>query len=123
MPTTSKRKTTTERGLGYAHRKQRDKLMRSHVDGSPCPCLDDDACGPACLCRPHGEGQPMWRDAGRNADGMPLEADHTLSRSQGGKKADRLMLATCNRSRQDGMRNAPVPDPTDRPTWWSRDWY
>jgi hypothetical protein len=59
----------------------------------------------------------MYRDASLNPDGLPLEADHTLARSHGGTKADRLMLATCNRSRGAGHRATIV-----QPTWWSRDW-
>jgi hypothetical protein len=46
----------------------------------------------------------MWRDPTLNPDGLPLEADHTIARSQGGTHADRLLLATCNRSRGDGTR-------------------
>jgi hypothetical protein len=63
----------------------------------------------------------MYRTPGLNADGMPLEADHTLARSLGGTKADRLMLATCNRSRGDGQR--PITGGSDTPTWWTRDWF
>ncbi|NUR09343.1 MAG: hypothetical protein HOQ45_20360 [Nocardioidaceae bacterium] len=62
----------------------------------------------------------MYRDPARNPDGMPLEADHTQARSQGGRRADRLLLATCNRSRGDGTRTVT---PTGRPDWWTRDWY
>lgn len=109
-----------DRGLGWAHQQQRRRLLARHRDGTPCPCLDDDTCGPACPCRPAGVGLPMHRKAERNADGMPLEADHTLARSQGGTLADRLMLATCNRSRGDGTRRRPA---NDAPSWWSRQWY
>ena len=48
----------------------------------------------------------MYRDPMLNPDGLPLEADHTIARSQGGVLADRLLLATCNRSRGDGTRAA-----------------
>lgn len=117
------RKTTTGKGLGWQHQQQRARLLRSHRDGAPCPCLDDNRCGPGCLCRPHGHGQPMYRDASRNPDGMPLEADHgELARSLGGKRADRLLLATCNRSRGDGTR-IHAASPMTRPAWWTRDWY
>lgn len=119
MPST-KTKTTTERGLGWAHKQQRTRLLARHHDGAPCPCLDDGTCGPACLCRPHGEGQPMYRAAERNPDGLPLEADHSVARSQGGTRADRLMLATCNRSRGAGTRTT---EPTERPKWWTREWF
>lgn len=111
---------THDRGLGWAHQQQRRRLLARHTNGTPCPCLTDNTCGPACLCRPHGVGQPMYRHATRNPDGLPLEADHTVARSQGGKLADRLMLATCNRSRQDGTRTHTG---ATRPSWWSRDWY
>lgn len=62
----------------------------------------------------------MYRDADRNADAMPLEADHTQARSQGGTVADRLLLATCNRSRGDGTRAAGSA--AQPPDWWTRDW-
>ncbi len=114
--------TTTERGLGWAHKQQRARLLASHRDGDPCPCLNDDTCGPSCLCRPHGYGQPMYRTPASNPDGMPLEADHTLSRSQGGKRADRLLLATCNRSRGSGTRSFTAMEPRPQP-WWTRQWF
>lgn len=92
------RKTTTQRGLGWDHQQQRARLMKAHADGTPCPC--QPGCGPGCLC---ADGPlPMYRDPRLNADGMPLEADHTLARSRGGTRADRLLLATCNRSRGAG---------------------
>ncbi len=62
----------------------------------------------------------MHRDPSSNVDGAPLEADHTLSRSQGGTRADRLLLRICNRSRGDGTRQ--VDDVGGRPAWWTRDW-
>lgn len=46
----------------------------------------------------------MYRNPQLNVDRMPLEADHTIARSLGGTTADRLMLATCNRSRGNGTR-------------------
>lgn len=98
-------KTTTQRGLGWDHQKRRASLLRKHIDGTLCRCQPD--CGPACLCV-GTEGLPMWRDPARNADGMPLEADHTLPRSLGGTRADRLLLATCNRSRGAGNNAGPV---------------
>lgn len=118
MPRDTKGKSSHQRGLGYQHRQDRELLLRRHVDGSPCPCLALGDCGPACLCRPGGRGLPMYRKAASNPDRMPLEADHTLARSQGGKRPDRLLLATCNRSRGDGTRQVV----TDRPAWWTRDW-
>lgn len=124
--------------LGRPHRRQRDRLLAAHIDGTPCPCIADDDCGPACPCRRAGHGMPMYRDPYLNVDGAPLEADHTLARSQGGMRADRLLLRTCNRSRGDGTRSGrsangggsssdgPWPlNPmtgTHCPPWWTRDW-
>jgi hypothetical protein len=50
-------------------------------------------------------------------DGLPLTADHSIGRSRGGMKADRLVLAAYNRSR--GAR-----DQGDRyaASWWAREW-
>lgn len=62
----------------------------------------------------------MYRHAALNVDGMAVEADHTQARSQGGTKADRLLLATCNRSRGDGTRGAQTD--AGRPAWWTRTW-
>jgi len=117
MPRTTT-KSSHERGLGYQHRQDRELLLRQHHDGSPCPCLGLGDCGPACLCRPGGQGLPMYRDPSLNPDGMALEADHTLARSQGGKRPDRLLLATCNRSRGAGTRLSA----NDRPGWWTQEW-
>lgn len=110
-------RTTEELGLGWRHRQQRERLLAQHIDGSPCPCLMTNDCGPSCLCRPHGVGQPMYRDRHRNPDGLVLEADHSEARSLGGTLADRLMLATCNRSRGNGTRFVEY-----RRDSWSRDW-
>lgn len=108
--------TTSDRGLGWAHQRQRAGLLRRHRDGTPCPCTD---CGPGCPCRaaglPPGRGLPMWKDKRRNPAGMALEADHSLARAHGGTTADRLLHALCNRSRQTGH-----PTPTHRPN--SRAW-
>lgn len=89
MNPNSNQKSAAARGLGYAHRKQREALLRRHTDGSPC-----------WWC-----GRPQHRAPERNWDGKPLEADHTLARSQGGKLADRLLCSTCNRQRQDGTND------------------
>lgn len=78
--------STTARGLGWRHQQDRERLMRRHRDGTPC-----------WWC-----ARPMFRDAKRNFDGKPLEADHSEARSHGGRKADRLLCSTCNRQRQDG---------------------
>lgn len=59
----------------------------------------------------------MYRDPSRNVDGRALHADHSVARSQGGKRADRLMLAACNMARGDGTTTERYAAP-----WWSRDW-
>lgn len=111
---------TTERHLGWPHQQQRRALMAALVEGTSCPCLELDDCGPGCPCRAAGHGLPMYTDAELNPDGMPLEADHTTSRSRGGRTADRLLLATCNRSRGAGTRRVFTED---RPSWRTRDWW
>jgi hypothetical protein len=120
MPRTVK--TTTERGLGWQHKQQRARLIARLHDGDPCSCLTLDDCGPSCPCRRAGHGLPMYRDAALNVDAMPLEADHTVSRSQGGQRADRLLIATCNRSRGDGTRSATGAFLIDPARDWTRDW-
>ncbi|WP_458681939.1 hypothetical protein [Prescottella equi] len=91
-------RTTTEKGLGWKHRQQRERLLRNHVDGTLC-----------WWCN-----LPMHRDPAKNHDGRPLEADHSLARSRGGTKADRLLHAECNRSRGDGSRDHQRPALADR---------
>ncbi len=88
--------------------------MRRHVDGAPCPC--QPGCGPACLCVGTG-GLPMYRDPRLNPDGLALDADHSTPRAFGGTHADRLLFATCNRSRGDGTRATMT-----RALVTSRDW-
>lgn len=85
--------TTTKRGLGWDHQKTRERLLRAHVDGTPC-----------WWCN-----QPMYRDPAQNWDGRPLEADHSVARSKGGNRADRLLCSTCNRQRGDGSRDHERP--------------
>lgn len=107
------------RTLDWAHKKQRARLIRNHRDGTPCPCLELNDCGDSCPCRAAGRGLPMYQDPARNPDRAPLEADHTIAWSQGGRRADRLLLRTCNRSRGDGTRAAAE---LGRPSWWTREW-
>lgn len=118
----SRGQTTTERNLGWPHQQTKARLLAALVDGTPCPCLELDDCGPACPCRRVGYGLPMYKDPALNVDRMMLEADHTIARSRGGTKADRLLLATCNRSRGagGGARQALTED---RPRWRTRDWW
>lgn len=73
--------TTTQRGLGWEHQKQRKRLLAKHRDG--------DLCGHC--------GEPMFKS-------QPLQADHTIPRSLGGAKADRLLHSWCNESRGNGTR-------------------
>ena len=76
------RLTTTRRGLGWQHQKQRAALLRRHVEGTPC-----------WWC-----GRPMYRSQG-------LAADHTQARARGGRHADRLLHTLCNAARGDGSRD------------------
>ncbi len=95
-------RSTTERGLGWRHQKQRDRLVAGLVDGTAC-----------WWC-----GKPMYRDKAANFDGAPVEADHTLARSKGGDLADRLLHRRCNRSRGNGSRDHLRPTaqpPPDQP--------
>ncbi|EOM74615.1 hypothetical protein [Rhodococcus rhodnii] len=93
------KKSAHARGLGYQHRKNRDRLLGALVDGTPC-----------WWC-----GQPLHRDPALNPDGMPLEADHSIARSRGGITADRLLHHLCNRQRQDGSRDHLRPAVTGLP--------
>jgi hypothetical protein len=76
------RQTTTERGLGYAHRQRRAALLRVHIDGTLC-----------WWC-----GLPMYRRQG-------LAADHSQPRARGGAQADRLLHSLCNAARGNGSRD------------------
>jgi 5-methylcytosine-specific restriction endonuclease McrA len=69
-------RTTTEKGLGYAHQRLRAALLAALVPGSRCP-----------RC-----GEPMW------ARYQALDLDHAVPRSQGGAAGpSRLAHASCNR--------------------------
>lgn len=101
--TTTKRKTTTERGLGYRHRQAVEGLKRRHIDGSPC-----DWCG-----------NPMYLDATRNWDYEPnvpfsggLQGDHgAMTRAEAHRQGvpvplpDRLLHRKCNQQRGDGVND------------------
>lgn len=87
------KRTTTERGLGYHHQKQVEKLFRYHIDGTVC-----------WWC-----GQPMYVDPTLNFDCRKLQGDHSIARSKGGTIADRLLHATCNRDRGDGSHDDDRP--------------
>ncbi|HAF72540.1 MAG TPA: AAA family ATPase, partial [Corynebacterium variabile] len=53
-------RSTSDRGYGWDHQQQRERLLKAHVDGTPC-----DWCG-----------EPMYRDKAKNFDGAALEAAH-----------------------------------------------
>jgi hypothetical protein len=98
------RRTNKQRGLGWNHTQNRERLLRRHREGRPC-----------WWCR-----LPMWSDATRNPDGRPLHADHTRARSRGGTVADRLLHASCNEARGDGTRDHERPavaQTPPEPTW------
>lgn len=88
MSGTRRKIGTTEAGLGWQHQKQVARLKRTHIDGTPC-----------WWC-----GEPMWGDGNRhrNPDGDKLSGDHSLARSHGGTRTDRLMHLACNRQRGNG---------------------
>lgn len=76
--------TTTERGYGADHQRQREHLLKVTPEGWPC-----------WWC-----GQPMLT----KTDPGSLDADHSEPLSLGGRgKADRLMHGSCNRQRGNGV--------------------
>ena len=76
-------KTTTQRGLGWKHQKNRVRLLHKHRDGARC-----------WWC-----GEPMYK-------AQDLAADHTKSRAlHNGTNADRLLHDLCNKQRGDGSRD------------------
>lgn len=79
---TGKKRTTTAAGLGWNHQQDRERLLRHWRPGDTC-----------WWC-----GRPMDR-------AHTLDADHSESRSHGGKHADRLLHSRCNRQRGDGTRD------------------
>lgn len=108
LPEQQRTRTTTEKGLGWAHQKQREKLLRAHQDGTPC-----------WWC-----GMPMYRDRTRNPDHDPastdpasgsLAADHEHARANGGDHAGRLLHGRCNKQRGKGDRDHERPALGDRP--------
>ena len=84
------RPSTTARGYGATHVRQRKRLLYQLVDGTPC-----EVCG-----------RPLYKDAAKNFDSAPLEADHgpgsALKFKHGAEKrttlATRLLHRYCNRS-------------------------
>lgn len=95
---------TTERGYGWKHQQQRERLLRRHRDGAPCSHC----------------GKPMYRDPARNFDGAPLEAQHADALANHDDKqraplASELMHRFCNRSLGDGTRAVTPPGQTPPP--------
>nr|DAL41048.1 MAG TPA_asm: HNH endonuclease [Caudoviricetes sp.] len=95
---------TTERGYGWKHQQQRERLLRRHRDGAPCSHC----------------GKPMYRDPARNFDGAPLEAQHADALANHEDKqraplASELMHRFCNRSLGDGTRSVTPPGQTPAP--------
>lgn len=95
------RRSTTERGLGYAHQQRRKRL--SPPQGDPCP-----------FCR-----TPLW-------PGQRLDADHAVPRTLGGKDSPlRWAHASCNRRAGARLGNAlrrgpraTQPAPRDTSVRW-----
>ncbi|WP_182612085.1 MULTISPECIES: hypothetical protein [unclassified Dietzia] len=88
-------RTTTQRGLGHTHRRNRAGLLAQLHDGTPC-----------WWC-----GRGMYREPANNPDGRALHADHTRARSKGNTAgaADRLLHDLCNKQRGDGSRDHRRP--------------
>lgn len=83
MPRKAAKGRTHTAGLGRKHQLARERLLRAHVDGSPCP-----------ECQ-----RPLCRDAWRNHDGRPPHADHhPVPRALAGPGVmpSRLTCAECN---------------------------
>lgn len=92
------KKTRQQRGYNRRHEKQRELLMRQLRDGAPCSHC----------------GKPMYRDAAKNFDGAPLEANHSdplanYENKQTAPLADELLHRRCNRSLGDYSRQ-PKPE-------------
>lgn len=80
------RRTTTQKGLGWRHQQERDRLLAKHRDGERCWWCDE----------------PMLKS-------QELAADHSIARAHGGTKADRLLHGLCNKQRGDGSRDGERP--------------
>lgn len=105
--------TTTARGYGWRHQKQRERLLYNHKDGTPC-----------WWC-----GQPMYRNKTQNWDHKPLAADHpNPNGAKNNQPATQLLHSNCNSQAQnhtkDHLRpaltgrhpNQPLPKTTPTPT-------
>jgi hypothetical protein len=83
--------STTTRGLGYEHQKQR-RLLLPYAIGRVCP-----------LC-PYVMTKAQAYAPVKGGHGLDL--DHSLPRSLGGTVGDRIVHAWCNRSRGNGLSRA-----------------
>lgn len=76
-----RRANTTKAGLGYAHQRDRERLLAALVEGTPCPYWGVD---PKCV-------GGMYRD-------QELDRDHSTPRALGGVQSPgRLAHRGCNR--------------------------
>jgi hypothetical protein len=81
------RGTTEERGLGQAHRTDRQRLLALHHDGDPC-----------WRC-----GQPMYKS-------QPLDRDHVIDRALGGAQGPAVLAHRwCNRGAGAKLGNQLEP--------------
>jgi hypothetical protein len=81
--------TTKQRGLGWEHVKDKERLLALHRDGEPC-----------WRC-----GQPMFKSQG-------LERDHVIDRVLGGIDGPAVLAhASCNRSAGARLGNQRRPRP------------
>lgn len=91
--------STTERGYGWTHQKQRERLLYNHLDGTPC-----------WWC-----GLPMYRDKTKNWDGKALAADHSDENgARDGQISDRLLHGRCNSQAQGHANDHLRPAVTGR---------
>ena len=89
MPRTRDRRTTTQRGLGADHQRQRAALLPLFV-GTPCPC----------------RGCPRHRGpCGTVLTARNMDFDHATPRVLGGARATRFLCRRCNRSRGAALGN------------------
>jgi hypothetical protein len=100
MPAAARRhQSTTERGYGHAHQRQRARLL-PHAVGTMCP-----------LC-----GLPML-------EGQALDLDHSRPRSiDPTSRGDRITHASCNRSAGAVMRQQRRRQVEGHGRRASRDW-
>ena len=79
---------TTEQGLGWYHQRDRARLLRELVDGTPCPLVE--WCDGAPMIHPKRcEFGPCFY--------CTLERDHSIARVLGGHDSPgRLVHSSCN---------------------------